>query len=484
MSKNSISQKERYKNIAEDVLKSVGGASNVSNVTHCMTRLRFNLKDKSIPDKDKIQNISGVIGVIEAGGQFQVIIGQTVDKVYEAVCELGNFKIEKNIEEAKSNESKPKGIAGIGNNILNNLAGCLTPLIPLLMAASIFKLLAAVLGPSMLNVIAEGSDLYTLFTFVGDAGFYFLPVVVGYTAAKKFGVTPMIGMFMGGILIHPTFVAMVSEGAKFTVYGIPCSVQNYSSSILPIILTVWIMSYVERFFKKYTPATLRTIFAPALTMLVILPVSLCVLSPAEAFLGNYICTALLSLSEVGGIFGILAIAIIGAIYEFLVMSGMHLVLISTLILVFSTNGFEGVVTPAACAASIAVAGMTLGVALRMRNKEERSLSIGYLVASIIGGVTEPALYGIGMKYKRPFVGMMIGGFAGGLYAGIVGLKAYAMVPVASFLCLFSFAGGPTSDLINGVITGVISFVVAAVATYFIGYENKTVKAKEAEVSLN
>ena len=120
----------------------------------------------------------------------------------------------------------------------------------------------------------------------------------------------------------------------------------------------------------------------------------------------------------------------------------------------------------------------------MRNKEERSLSIGYLVASIIGGVTEPALYGIGMKYKRPFIGMMIGGFAGGLYAGIVGLKAYAMVPVASFLCLFSFAGGPTSDLINGVITGVISFVVAAVATYFIGYENKTVKAKEAEVSLN
>lgn len=484
MSKNSISQKERYKNIAEEVLKSVGGASNVSNVTHCMTRLRFNLKDKSIPDKDKIQNILGVIGVIEAGGQFQVIIGQTVDKVYEAVCELGNFKIEKNIEEAKSNESKPKRISGIGNNILNNLAGCLTPLIPLLMAASIFKLLSAVLGPSMLNVIAEGSDLYTLFTFVGDAGFYFLPVVVGYTGAKKFGVTPMIGMFMGGILIHPTFVAMVSEEAKFTVYGIPCSVQNYSSSILPIILTVWIMSYVERFFKKYTPATLRTIFAPALTMLVILPVSLCVLSPAGAFLGNYICTALLSLSELGGIFGILVIAIIGTIYEFLVMSGMHLVLISTLILVFSTNGFEGVVTPAACAASIAVAGMTLGVALRMKNKEERSLSIGYLVASIIGGVTEPALYGIGMKYKRPFIGMMIGGFAGGLYAGIVGLKAYAMVPVASFLCLFSFAGGSTSDLINGVITGVISFVVAAVVTYFIGYEKKTVKAKEAEVGLN
>ena len=477
MNKNLISQKERFKSIAEEVLKAVGGASNVSNVTHCMTRLRFNLKDKSIPDKDKVQNISGVIGVIEAGGQFQVIIGQTVDKVYEAVCELGNFKIEKNIEEIKGNETKPKGIVGIGNAILNNLAGCLTPLIPLLMAASIFKLLAAVLGPSMLNLIAEGNDLYTLFTFVGDAGFYFLPVVVGYTAAKKFGVTPMIGMFMGGILIHPTFVEMATEGTKFTVYGIPTSVQNYSSSILPIILTVWVMSYIERFFKKYTPATLRTIFAPALTMLVILPISLCVLSPAGAFLGNYICTALLSLSEVGGVFGILAIAIIGAIYEFLVMSGMHLVLISTLILVFSTNGFEGVVTPAACAASIAVAGMTLGVALRMRNKEERSLSIGYLVASIIGGVTEPALYGIGMKYKRPFIGMMIGGFAGGLYAGIVGLKAYAMVPVASFLCVFSFAGGPTSDLINGVITGVISFVVAAVATYFIGYEKKKVKDK-------
>lgn len=474
MSKNVISQKEKFKELAQEILSAVGGASNVTSVVHCMTRLRFNLKDKSIPDKEKIRNISGVIGVIEPGGQFQVIIGQTVDKVYAAVCEVGNFKMEKSSEDIIS-ESKKKSIRSIGSTILDNLAGCLTPLIPLLMAASIFKLLTAVLGPSMLNLISESSDLYTLFTFVGDAGFYFLPAIVGYTAAKKFGVTPMIGMFMGGILIHPTFTAMAQEGASFTVFGIPCSVQNYSSSILPIILTVWVMSYIEKFFKKYIPATLKTIFAPALTMLVILPISLCILSPAGAFVGNYICTALLSLSNLGGIFGILAIAIIAAVYEFLVMSGMHVVLISTLILVFTTNGFEGVVTPAACAASIAVAGMTLGVALRMKNKEERSLSFGYLIASIIGGVTEPSLYGIGMKYKRPFIGMMIGGFAGGLYAAIVGLKAYAMIPVASFLCIFSFAGGPTSDLINGIITGVISFVVAAVVTYFVGYEKKEAK---------
>lgn len=471
MSKNVVSQKEKFKDLAEEVLSAVGGASNVTSVVHCMTRLRFNLKDKSIPDKDKIQNISGVIGVIEAGGQFQVIIGQTVDKVYAEVCSIGNFKMDKTTEEVAS-EPKKKTIGSIGNTILDNLAGCLTPLIPLLMAASIFKLLTAVLGPSMLNLISEGSDLYTLLTFVGDAGFYFLPVIVGYTAAKKFGVTPMIGMFMGGILIHPTFTAMAQEGASFTVFGIPCSVQNYSSSILPIILTVWVMSYIEKFFKKYIPATLKTIFAPALTMLVILPISLCVLSPAGAFVGNYICTALLSLSELGGIFGILAIAITAAVYEFLVMSGMHVVLISTLILVFSTNGMEAVVTPAAFTASIAVAGMALGVALRMKNKEDRSLSIGYLIASIIGGVTEPALYGLGMKYKRPFFGMMIGAFAGALYAAIVGLTAYAMIPVASFLCVFSFAGGTTMNLVNGVISGVIAFVVSAVATYFIGCEKK------------
>jgi len=462
-----MNQKEKFQKIAEDVLKAVGGKDNVTLATHCMTRLRFNLKDESIPNQEEIKKISGVIGVVKAGGQLQIIIGQTVDQVFNCLCEIGEFENNTKIDESFDQQKKKITIKSIGGSILDGIAGCLTPLIPLLMAASMFKLLVALLGPSMLGVISKSSDLYTLFTFVGDAGFYFFPIVVGYTAAKKFGATPVIAMFLGGIMLHPTFVNMAAKGTAFTVFGISCKTQNYSSTILPIIMSVWVMSYIEKFFNKYLPTTLKTIFSPALSIFVMLPITLCLLGPAGSFFGNYICNGLLNLS---GVTGFMGIAIIAAFYEFLVMSGMHLVLISALILVFSTNGHEGLVMPAACAASLAVAGMCLGTALRIKDKEQRSLSIGYLVAAIIGGVTEPGLYGVGMRYKRPFIGMIIGGFAGGIYAGIMGVTAYTLIPVASVLCVLNFGGGTVSNLVQGAITVGISFVVAAIATYFLGFK--------------
>lgn len=462
-----MNEKEKFQKIAEDVLKAIGGKDNITLATHCMTRLRFNLKDESIPNQEEIKKIPGVIGVMKAGGQLQIIIGQTVEQVYNCLCEIGGFENNSKIEENLDEPKKKITLKYIGSSILDGLAGCLTPLIPLLMAASMFKMLVAVLGPSMLGVISKTSDLYTLFTFVGDAGFYFFPIVVAYTASKKFGVTPVIAMFLGSIMLHPTFTGMAAKGTAFTVFGISCKVQNYSSTILPIIMSVWVMSYVEKFFKKYLPSTLKTLFAPSLTIIVMLPITLCILGPAGSFLGNYICKGLLNFN---GVAGFLGIAIIGALWEFLVMSGMHLVLISTLILVFSTNGHEAFISPGATAASFAVAGMCLGAALRIRNKEQRSLSIGYAVANLLGGVTEPGLYGVGMRYKRPFIGMIIGGFAGGLYAGIVGLTAYALIPVASVLNVLGYVGGSTSNIINGVITAVISFGVSAIATYFLGFK--------------
>lgn len=461
-----MSKNEKIQKLAEDVLEAVGGKANVTNVTHCMTRLRFNLKDESIPNQEEIQKITGVIGVMKAGGQFQIIIGQTVDQVYKYLCEIGGFENNSKLDENLDQPKKKLTLKSIGSSILDGLAGCLTPLIPLLMAASMFKLLAALFGPSMLKIISESSDAYKLLTFVGDAGFYFFPIVVGYTAAKKFGVTPVIAMFLGGIILHPTFVDMATKGTAFTVFGVPCNVQNYSSTILPIIMSVWVMSYVEKFFKKYLPSTLKTIFAPSLTILIMLPITLCVLGPAGSFLGSYICNGLLSLN--GGL-GFIGIAIIAAFWEFLVMSGMHIVMISALIMVFSTSGQEAFVLPAALAASLSVAGMCLGAALRIKDKEQRSLSIGYVVASFIGGVTEPGLYGVGMRYKRPFIGMIIGGFAGGIYAGIMGVTAYTLVPVASVLCVLSYAGGSAANFIQGVISLIISFVVAAIATYFLGF---------------
>ena len=465
--------------IATNVLAAVGGKDNVTNVTHCMTRLRFNLKDESLADKEKIKKISGVMGVAQSGGQFQIIIGQAVDNVYEELCKIGDFQTSKVVTENLEAPMKKKSLKDIGGSILDVLAGCMTPLIPVLMAAGIFKMLVSVLGPSMLNVISDKSDLYTLFQFVGDAGFYFLPIIVGYTASKKFGVTPVIGMLMGGILLHPTFVQMATDKQAFTVYGIPAATQNYASTILPAILTVWIMSYVEKFFKKYLPNMLRTVFAPSLTVLVMLPISLCVLAPAGGIIGNYFCTALLSISG-GGIGSLIVGVIIGGVWEYLVMSGMHVVLISALILTFSNTGYEALIWPAAGCATFSVYGMCLGAFLCIKDKEERSLSLGCLIAGLLGGVTEPGLYGVGMKYKRPFIGMMAGGAIGAFYSGITHLTAYTFVPVASVLFTLNYSGGPKGNFINGIVACIISFVAAAIVTYLVGIKNNDTLLVESE----
>jgi PTS system beta-glucosides-specific IIC component len=356
--------------------------------------------------------------------------------------------------------------------MLDYMAGSLTPLIPALIAAALFKTLVAVLGPDMFGLFSKTSDIYTLFTFVGDAAFYFFPVMIGYTAAKKLNCSPILGMFLGTILIHPTFANMAAEGTKFTVLGIPCSVQSYSATIIPIFLSVWVLSYVEKFFHKVVPSMLKIVFAPFLTILVMLPITLCVLGPAGAFVGKYICDGLLAMGNFGGVAAFLAIALIGALWEFLVMSGMHWVLISTMIVVISSAGQESVVSAAVVAASFSVGGMCLGAALRQKRADEKSVSISYVVAQVIGGVTEPGLYGIGFRYKRPFIGMAIGGFAGALYGAIVGLTAYNIVPVASFLCLLGYSGGSTMNFINAIISAVVAFVVAAAATYMIGLEKR------------
>ena len=468
----------KYEQIAKEVLEYIGGRQNVTYVAHCMTRLRFNLKDESRVKLEEIKKIQGVLGCQFSSGQFQVIIGQSVEHVYKQVCELGQFTMNDTIQETLDKVKEKRTLKGFGSSILEALSGCVVPLIPLMMAASMFKMLVAVLGPSMLNLLSETSDIYTLLTFVGDAGFYFFPIVLGYTAAKKFHVTPVIGMFVGCIMMHPTFVGMASEGTQFTVFGIPCAVQNYASTLLPIILSVWVMSYIEAFLKRVLPQSLKTIFVPFLSILIMLPISLCVLGPIGSFIGNYICEILLGLDQIPGL-SFIAVALIAAFWEFLVISGMHVVFITSLVIVFSQSGQESLVSVGGCIASICVAGMLAGSFLRIRDKEEKSLTLGYFIASIIGGVTEPGLYGNGMKFKKPFIGLIAGGLAGGLYAGIMHVTCYAMVPVASFIGLTAFAGGSTMNLVHGLIACGIGFLVSAVVTYIIGYDKQDPVVKKA-----
>lgn len=459
--------------LAADLLQAIGGKDNITAVTHCMTRLRLNLKDESIPNDEQIKAIPGVMGVARSSGQYQIIIGTGVSKVYQALCADSGISPDTSLHSAESGPKEPLTPRSIGRNILSYLSGSVTPIIPVVLAAAIFKSIVAVFGPDMLGILQPGTDLYTLFTFVGDAGYYFFPLLIGYTAAKKLNASPVMGIFMGGILLHPTLIAMATEGTAFTVYGIPCNAQNYSCTILPILLTVWVMSYVEKFLKKYVPDALKVMVVPALTTAIMLPIALCVCGPLGGFLGTYICQAIIWF---GTHFGFIGAAVIGALWEFLVMTGMHHILITQMIQLFATNGFDPVVSLGAVSASMAVTGMCLGMAFALRNKEERNLSLSYTIAAIIGGVTEPGLYGIGIKYKKPFLGMAIGGAAGGLYAGLLGVKAYVSVPVANFLALTAYTGGNAANIVHGVISGVIAIVVATVATYLICREKAPAQA--------
>ena len=457
------------KQIAADVLRAVGGKENVTGVAHCMTRLRFNLKNMDLPNQDEVKAIPGVLGVTVGGGQFQVIIGQNVPKVYAEVCSLGGFSAQAAIDENLDKPKEKLTLKKVGSNILDYLAGSITPLIPIMLGAAMFKTVATILGSTMLGWIADGSSLAILLDFVYDAGFYFFPVYLGYTAAKKLNTSIPIGLFLGGILLAPDFAALVGAETPFTVFDIPCTVNDYSSSVMPILLSVWVMSYIYKFISKHMPTALSTVFTPFLTILIMLPIMLCALAPLGNYIGQYLALFLSWLASVGG--G-LAVGVVAAAYCFMVMTGMHVPLVvMSLTTLFSTGSDSLLFVGASCATS-ACCGMALGAFLKLKDKNEKSLSMGYLVTCLLSGITEPSLYGIGIKYKgRPFIGLAVGAFAGGLFAGLMKVTFHVLISVTVLVPL-CFAAGGTSNMINGTIANIIALIVAAVVTYLFGFDRK------------
>ncbi|MEY8257075.1 PTS transporter subunit EIIC [uncultured Dubosiella sp.] len=469
---------EKNQQIATTIMELVGGTDNISFVTHCMTRLRLNLKDESIVDDEKVKKVKGVLGIAHTGGQYQIIIGQNVPKVYKAVCEMGGFKPESAIDENLDKPKEKLTLKKVGSNIMNYMSGSMTQLIPGMIAAAMFKTLLVVLGPDMMNVITPENDLYILLDFVYDAFFYFLPIFLGYAAAKKLGSNVILGIMMGTILLVPDFVALVGTKESLSVYGfLNAPVAAYGQSVLPVLLAVWIMSYVEKGCKKIVPDVLSTVFVPTLVLAIMVPILLCVCGPIGSYVGSFICNGLIAFGNVGGF---IAIAFIGALWEFLVMSGMHPVLIMFAMTTMMETGKEAFLSPAATCATFAAIGMALGAFLKQKNKEEKAESMGYFVSGIVGGVTEPVLFGIGFRYKKPFIAMAIGGFVGALYSGIFGVYA-SFLGATNFMIFLGYVAGGTSNLIHGIIGGLLALIVSAIATYILGgFEEEEEEAEEFE----
>lgn len=456
---------DKNQRIAEEIIELVGGTNNISYVTHCMTRLRLNLKDESLADDEKVKKIKGVLGVAHSGGQYQIIVGQNVPKVYAVVCQKGGFAQEKGIEENLDIPKEKLTLKKIGANIMNYMSGSMTQLIGVMIAAAMFKTVLVVIGPDMLNVVTPESDASILLNAIYNAFYYFLPVFLGYAAAKKLDANIPMGIMMGSMLLVPDFVNLVGVQENISIYGLlSAPVQSYGQTVLPVLLGVWLMSIVEKFFKKIIPDVLSTIFVPTFTLAIMVPVMFCVCGPIGGVIGNIIGNALIGFGNFGGF---IAVAVVAALWEFLVMSGMHGILIMFAITNLMQTGSDSFIFPAGSMATWAAFGMALGAFLKQKNKEEKAESMGYFVSGILGGVTEPVLFGVGFRYKRPFIALLIGGFIGGLYAGLMHVSVHVM-GATNFLAVLGFVAGGTSNLIHGIVASVLSMIVTAAATYIIG----------------
>lgn len=329
------------------------------------------------------------------------------------------------------------------------LAGCMTPMIPVLLAGGLFRAVNSIFGPDLLGLYSMESNLYILFDFLYDAAFYFMPILVGYNAAKQLGINGMLGSFIGSVLMVPDFAAFATNGQTVTVFGIPATVTNYAQTVLPVMLSV-----------------------PLFCLIISMPFILCLLAPLGTIVGNAISGGLAWFGMTTGWFGV---AVIAALWEFLVMSGMHLALMMPMMADFFETGIISGPMNAGNFATWACFGVALGAALRLKNKDDRSTSFAAFASGILGGVTEPTLYGICFRFTRCFVTMAVGGFVGGAIAGIFDLKGYAMTS-ANFLSLLGYVGGTNANIVVGVVASFASLIVAAVLTYLFGFSQKDLES--------
>lgn len=462
------------KQIAQQVLQGVGGKENVANVTHCMTRLRLNLRDEGKADKKVLEKIDGVISVVSAPGQLQVVIGTNVDKVYDELCSMGGFEKQKAIDENLDKKRREPGVKGmlkwIFGGIADGVSGCVVPLIPFIMVAGILRMIPTLFGDTW-HLMDTAGDLYKLLTFTGGAGLYFLPIAVGYTGAKKFGCTPVLGILLGAMLVHPDFMAMAlsMEPVSFTVYGIPCTIVNYSQTIIPVILATWVMGYVERFFKKYIPDFLSTVFTPLLTIAIMIPLTFCLLGPVGSWLGNAVYWLL---NGIHSVFGPLGYALVCALWLLLLTCGLHQVLIAMAIVPLLSGTPDSFIMSASALSAFATYGVIIGGFIRARKAETRSELGAYFISNFFGGVGEPVLFGFILKYKKPLIAQIVGGFAGGLVAGFANLTVYVPMPVLNFMNFLGYMGPEPGNMIWACISAAVCLIVAAVVTFILGFDEE------------
>lgn len=466
---------KNYAAVALSIVNALGGASNIAAVTHCMTRLRFVLNNDSAVDTAKLKTISGVLGVVKNDGQCQVIIGNTVSQAYAEVLKLLP-------EGAQAQRPQPQNnkvtLKRIGAGILDALIGTMSPLIPAIIGGSMVKLLAMILD--MTGVFGKGSSTLIILNVIGDGAFFFLPVMVAASAAVKFKTNMSLAIAIAGVLVHPNFVdlmAKAAQGQPVEFMGISVTAVKYTYTVIPALCMTWLLSYIERWVDKITPAVTKNFLKPMLIVLISAPIAIMLIGPLGIWIGSGISALVYTVHDY---LGWLSVAIMGALWPLLVMTGMHRVFTPTIIQTIAETGKEGMVMPSEIGANLSLGGSSLAVAWKTKNPELRQTALAAAASAIIAGISEPALYGVAVRLKRPLIAALISGFVCGGIAGAVGLASHSMASPGLFTSVQFF--DPSNPMTIVWVFGVmiLAVVLSFVLTLLLGFEDIPVEEQAGE----
>ncbi|MCJ1969311.1 beta-glucoside-specific PTS transporter subunit IIABC [Lactococcus carnosus] len=465
-----------YQNLNETILKNIGGKENISGLAHCMTRLRFRLKDESKANTEVIKKLSGVVTVVQSGGQYQVVIGNHVSEVYKEFVVMAGIQDD---AQSEVSQDKPKGILNI---FIDIVSGIFTPVISVLMAAGMIKGLVALL--SAFKLLEPTSGTYIILNATGDGLFYFFPLFLGYTGSKKFGGKPFIGMAIGAALVYPTITATMANGdALFTLFrgtviespiyvtflGIPVILMSYTSSVVPIIAGTYLAAKLEGVFNRVIPRLVRSFFVSFLTLIITVPLVFLIVGPLTTWLGLFL-GQLLSASY--NLSPILSGILIGGFWQVFIMFGLHWGFIPIALNNLATLGYD-VVMIAGATTPLAMAGVTLGVMLKTKNKKLKEIALPAFLSSLFG-VTEPALYGVTLPRKKVFYTTSVAVAMGGAIMGVFKTRSHINGGTGIF-ALPKFINPTTGfdkSFIGFALACAVAFGAGFLITYFYSYDPK------------
>lgn len=409
--------KKDYQQLSAEILNSVGGKENISKAYHCMTRLRLEIKDQGLVNTEELNKLHGLAGSQWNGNQLQLIVGQEVDDLYKIFCQVAEIDTEKKIDENLDLTKRRFSIA----LIFQTIAAILLPVVPALAGAGMIKGLSTILT-NYLGFNAE-STVITVMNIAGDCAFYFLPFLVAWSASKRFETNPALSISLAGVLLYPTMTAGNLSGTDpLSLFGLPIPFPRYFGSTIPIILTVWVLSYVYKYTNKVIPKSLRIIFTPMIVLLIMTPLTLVAIGP----LAMYISKLLVGLFNfLYGLSPVIAGVVIGGTRLFVVMTGMHLALSTICLGNIAEMGYDWLL-PMHTMGTMALFGACLAVWIKSRRSENKQIGASTAISSFIG-ITEPGIYGIFLKFKNAMIATVIGGAIGGGIVGLFGGRALAYV---------------------------------------------------------